>query len=131
VAGASLVAACGKGSSEPRGSVPSGQRTTASTGGGGDSVTIRLVAFNPPTLNAKATTTVTWTQKDPGSFHTVTSGTVETDAIGISSTHPDGQFDSGQLAENTTFSFTFPAPGTYPYFCSIHPATMRGEVHVN
>ena len=102
-------------------------RTSARSGA---TVSIKLVAFNPPTIDVKPGTTVTWSQQDVGSFHTVTSGTVQTDATGGSTFQLDGRFDSGRLAENQTFSFTFTEPGTYPYFCSIHPATMRGEVRV-
>jgi plastocyanin len=95
-----------------------------------NTVTIHLVAFNPPALEVARGTTVTWTQTDEGSFHTVTSGTVDTAATGATTTHTDGRFDSGQLAEGRQFTFTFSQPGTYPYFCVIHQATMRGEVRV-
>jgi plastocyanin len=30
-------------------------------------------------------------------------------------------FDSGALAKGGTFQFTAGAPGTYTYFCRIHP----------
>jgi plastocyanin len=36
-------------------------------------------------------------------------------------------FDSGRLAPSTSFAHVFPAPGTYPYICTIH-AGMAGEV---
>ncbi len=40
-----------------------------------------------------------------------------------------GVFDSGVFAPGTTFTFTFPASGTYAYHCSIHP-TMVGTITV-
>ena len=43
---------------------------------------------------------------------------------------PDGRFDSGLIETNKSFSFTFSEAGTFPYFCTLHPATMRGEVRV-
>ncbi len=89
---------------------------------------MQLIAFKPETLNIGAGATVTWTQKDPG-VHTVTSGTVDQGGGGVTKV-PDGRFDSGELATGRTFTFTFYQPGTYPYFCSVHPATMRGEVRV-
>ena len=98
-------------------------------GGSGDrEVVLELVAFSPEQLEVDAGTTVTWKQRDPGS-HTVTSGTVEQGASGVTQ-RPDGRFDSGRLATDETFEHTFTEPGTYSYFCSLHPATMRGEIRV-
>ena len=94
----------------------------------GASVTAQLIAFKPEKLTVEPGTTVTWTQKDPG-VHTVTSGTVEQGTGGVTET-PDGTFDSGDLTTGKTFEFTFDQPGTYSYFCRIHPATMRGSVQV-
>lgn len=89
---------------------------------------MELVAFMPERLEVKAGTTVTWEQHDPGT-HTVTSGTVEQGAAGVTPM-PDDLFDSGRVPTDDSFQHTFDQPGTYPYFCSLHPATMRGEVHV-
>ena len=99
-------------------------------GPAGAEVAIRLVAFNPEALEIAPGFTVTWTQTDRDSVHTVTSGTVVTGPTGAATTTSDGRFDSGRLTEDGTFSHTFADPGTYPYFCFIHPATMRGEVTV-
>jgi predicted secreted protein with PEFG-CTERM motif len=65
---------------------------------------------------------VTWSNDDTAA-HTVTSGTA---AEG-----PDGNFDSSLFMAGTTFSvkFTDYEPGTYPYFCMVHP-WMTGEVIV-
>jgi plastocyanin len=38
-------------------------------------------------------------------------------------------FDSGALDTDEKFSFTFKAPGTYPYACKVHPH-MTGTVIV-
>jgi plastocyanin len=94
----------------------------------GAKVTMKLIAFKPASLTVTPGTTVTWTQTDPG-FHTVTSGTVEQGTGGVTAM-PDGTFDSGQLATGKTFSHTFDIPGTYTYFCNVHPATMRADVQV-
>jgi plastocyanin len=91
-------------------------------------VTMRLIAFRPENLTVDAGATVTWKQEDAGA-HTVTSGTVEQGGAGVTEM-PDDRFDSGEIATGDTFEFTFNEPGTYPYFCEIHPATMRGEVRV-
>jgi plastocyanin len=93
-----------------------------------DSVVVELVAFEPERLAVEAGATVTWRQKDPGA-HTVTSGTVQQGGAGVTQ-QPDGKFDSGEIAKGNTFEFAFAKAGTYPYFCRLHPATMRGEVRV-
>ena len=56
-------------------------------------------------------------------------GTVEQGAGDVNES-ADGTFASGTLATDKTFEFEFAEPGTYPYFCEIHPATMRGEITV-
>jgi plastocyanin len=93
------------------------------------SVEMRLIALHPDHLTVKAGTTVTWHQTDAG-FHTVTSGTAKQEGGGVI-TSPDGRFDSGQIATGKAFQHAFADPGSYPYFCAIHPATMRGEITVN
>ena len=112
--------------------LPAAGACTKSTnaGGGTAAVSIRLVAYHPEGLRVPAGTSVTWTQRDPG-FHTVTSGTAVVDATGAAAMHPDGVFDSGNLATGGRFSFTFPSPGTYRYFCRVHPATMHGSITVS
>jgi plastocyanin len=101
----------------------------ASAMSSGQTVVMELIAYKPEKLDVAAGTTVTWQQNDPGA-HTVTSGTVEQGTGGVT-TAPDGTFDSGEIATGDAFEFTFDEPGTYSYFCSLHPATMRGEVRVS
>lgn len=87
----------------------------------GAAVAIQDFAFIPTPLSIPAGTTVTWTQRDTAP-HTVTSGAPgAADAGDI--------FDSLRLSQGETFSFTFDDPGTYPYFCIIHPR-MLGVVEV-
>ncbi|CAN5772337.1 hypothetical protein BH23CHL4_BH23CHL4_28180 [soil metagenome] len=71
-------------------------------------------AFAPATLQITVGDTVTWTNDDD-SDHTVTAS--------------DGLFDSGQLGEGATFSFTFDTAGEFTYFCAIHPE-MQGTIVV-
>lgn len=102
--------------------------TTADDATDGATVTMKLVAFKPESITVDAGTKVTWKQSDPG-VHTVTSGTVDQGTGGVTE-KADGTFDSGNLETGKTFSFTFDQPGTYSYFCAVHPATMRGRVQV-
>ena len=79
-------------------------------------VTIDNFAFSPPVLTVAPGTRVTWTNKDEEP-HTVMSA----DA---------GQtFKSPALDTDDKFAFTFDRPGTYKYFCSIHPH-MSGTIVV-
>jgi plastocyanin len=80
-----------------------------------DAVDISGFAFSQPDLQIAAGTTVTWTNQDSAN-HTVTSD--------------DGAFDSGQLAQGGTFSWTFDTPGTYTYHCANHP-NMTATVTVS
>jgi plastocyanin len=114
-----VLGACGGDDDDAR---PKASASSAST------VVIELVAFKPERSTVEAGTAVTWQQKDPGA-HTVTSGTVQQGGAGVTQ-QPDGRFDSGEVAQGATFRFTFAEAGTYPYFCRLHPATMRGEIQV-
>lgn len=119
---ASVAVGCGGGDSD------SDTDSTAASADAPIEVVMELVAFDPEQLEVEAGTTVTWRQTDPGA-HTVTSGTVEQGSAGVTA-QPDERFDSGNLATGETFEHTFTEPGTYPYYCEIHPATMRGEIRV-
>jgi plastocyanin len=70
-------------------------------------VSIDNFTFNPPTLRVKSGTKVTWTNKDDIPH-------------GIASSA--NTFARSQaLDTDDSFSFTFDKPGTYQYFCYIHP----------
>ena len=75
-----------------------------------DSVSIDNFTFNPPTLTVKAGTTVTWTNKDDIPH-------------GIASAN-NAFTRSKALDTDDSYSFTFTTPGTYQYFCYIHPHMM-------
>lgn len=92
-------------------------------GGGGpgtNEIWLQNIAFSPNTLTISAGTTVKWTNKD-GITHTVTSGLPGA---------PDAIFDSGNLGNGSTFSYTFNTKGTFKYYCKIHGAMMTGSVTV-
>jgi plastocyanin len=77
-------------------------------------VKIDNFTFNPQQITVKAGTTVTWTNHDDIP-HTVTSSTQA--------------FKSKVLDTDEKFSFTFTTPGSYSYFCSLHPH-MTGSIVV-
>jgi plastocyanin len=77
-------------------------------------VKIDNFSFGPVALTVAAGTTVTWTNRDDIP-HTVVS--------------TDGAFKSKVLDTDEKFSYKFAKPGTFPYFCSIHPK-MTGKIVV-
>jgi plastocyanin len=76
-------------------------------------VKIANFTFSPQTITVKAGTTVTWTNEDDIP-HTVVS---------------PPNIRSKPLDTDDKFSFTFTTPGTYKYFCSLHPH-MTGTIVV-
>jgi plastocyanin len=102
---ASLLAACSGESTD----------TTESAGGEEQRIEIADLAFDPETVTVAAGTTVTWLSADPNLPHT--------------SNSEDEVWFSGTLNEGDEFSFTFEEPGTFAYFCEVHP-TMTGSIVV-
>jgi amicyanin len=80
-----------------------------------DEVAVKIgnFTFGQRELKVKAGTTVTWTNEDDIP-HTVVS---------------QNNFRSKVLDTDGKYSFTFTTPGTYKYFCSLHPH-MTGTVIV-
>jgi plastocyanin len=92
------------------GSVLFARAQTAAAGVGIDNFT-----FNPATVTVKAGTTVTWTNRDDIPH-------------GLAATN--NAFKRSQaLDTDDSYSFTFTTPGTYQYFCYIHPH-MTGTIVV-
>jgi plastocyanin len=63
-------------------------------------------SFSPATVTVPAGTTIRWTNRDDIP-HTVVS--------------EDKTFKSKVLDTDEQFTYTFTKPGSYSYFCSIHP----------
>ncbi len=77
-------------------------------------VRIDNFTFGPDALTVPVNSTVTWLNKDDVP-HVINS--------------TDGVFRSKALDSDDKYSFTFSKPGTYEYFCSIHPK-MTGKIIV-
>jgi plastocyanin len=88
---------------------------TGNNGPAANEVSIQGMAFTPSSITVTVGTTVKWTNKE-SIVHTVTSNT--------------GIFNSGNIALNGVFSYTFNTAGSFPYHCTIHPS-MTGTVTVN
>lgn len=90
------------------------QQTKLEKINGASGVQIDNFSFVPKSLTVEAGTTVTWTNRDDIP-HVILSTAKK--------------FSSPVLDTGQTFSFRFQEPGSYPYFCKIHP-TMIGTVIV-
>jgi plastocyanin len=77
-------------------------------------VKIDNFSFTPATLSVPVGTQVTWTNRDD---------------IPHNVRNDDASIKSKVLDTDEKFSFTFSKPGTYSYFCSIHPK-MTGTIVV-
>ena len=69
--------------------------------------------FSPGILSINVGDTVEWTVTGIG--HSTASGTPN---------DPTGLWDSGFLRVDQSFKFTFNEPGTFSYFCTVHPSML-------
>jgi plastocyanin len=103
-----------KGSVDPTSGIANSDGATPVTAKDADTVaaSVQVVidnfTFNPPQLTVAVGTKVTWVNRDDVP-HTATSTT------------KPRSFDSGTLDTDDKFSHVFSAPGTYEYFCAVHP----------
>lgn len=107
-----LAAMCIGSAVEAQDATPAPTQATASA----NHVDINNFDFAPMTLTITAGTQVTWTNHDDIP-HTVVSG------------DSPPAFKSPALDTDDSFYFTFMKPGTYSYFCSVHPK-MVGSIVV-
>ena len=77
-------------------------------------VVIENFSFQPSTLTVKVGATVTWVNRDDEP-HTATA--------------TDKRFNSKTLDTGERFSMEFKTPGTYNYYCALHPH-MTGQIIV-
>lgn len=105
-----LIAVVGASAAAHRGSEGGASKATAPT-----EIKIDNFSFAPVKITVPAGTTVKWTNRDDIP-HTVVSEDNKT-------------FKSEVLDTNQEFTHTFSKPGTYRYFCSLHPR-MEAEIVV-
>ncbi len=77
-------------------------------------VVIENFSFQPASLTVKAGTKVTWVNRDD---------------VPHTATDTDKRFNSKTLDTDDQFAFTFEQPGTYNYYCALHPK-MTGQIIV-
>jgi len=100
---------------EPPPKQSAGATQISSNGVASAQVTIETLKYSPETIEIKKGDTVKWTNNDLAP-HTVTSQAGDT-------------FNSGSIDPDSSWSYTFSQPGTFPYYCTFHPE-MKGTVSV-
>jgi len=88
----------------------------------GNTITIRDFTFTPQTITVKTGEIVRWENNEPDQNY----------VHRIVFTDPSGniiKYDSSVLSPGQSWSQKFTAPGTYTYYCKIHPQ-MTGTVIV-
>jgi plastocyanin len=75
---------------------------------GASIVYITAFAYVPPTVHVKAGQSVAWVNCEP-------------DATPHTATDDAGAYDSGSLITPEAYVRSFPAAGTFPYHCALHP----------
>lgn len=99
---------------------PDNTTATVNIGQGGNRFVDTTSGTNTTTIPVNTTVSWNWVN----GVHSTTSGTCS------GSCTPDGIWDSQQNSVGNTFMRVFNQVGTYPYFCSVHGAMMRGTVIV-
>jgi plastocyanin len=77
-------------------------------------VTMDAVAYKPDVVDVKVGDSVVWVNKD---------------FIPHTATSTEKGFDSGQILQDKSWTFTAKAKGDFPYVCTFHP-TMKGTLRV-
>ncbi|MGV9294322.1 cupredoxin domain-containing protein [Amycolatopsis sp. NPDC003676] len=89
---------------------------TAPAAAATQTVMMQDYAYSPASLTVHVGDTVTWIQHDTAPHDVVT-------------TSAPVAFRSPQLSQGQSWNYTFRTPGTYSYYCSVHP-DMRAQVIV-
>lgn len=83
-------------------------------GGMTNTVDIKSMDYKPGNLQVPAGAAITF---------------VNHDSVPHSATARDGSWDTGLLKKSESKTLTFDKPGTYAYYCTLHPA-MKARIEV-
>ncbi|MBZ5591788.1 MAG: metallophosphoesterase [Acidobacteriia bacterium] len=92
-----------------------GAATATAAAGSASQINIDNFSFSPGVSTVPAGTNVTWTNHDDIPHNVIST---------------EKHFASPVLETDQSFSFRFEKPGSYPYYCSIHPK-MTGKLVVS
>ena len=130
-------AGCAGGSGDPP-QAKSPQTWSVSTGGSEQAEAIQALDFYPDAITIHAGDSVTWsnptsiphTVSIPVAGQTPPPGPPNPAPVGRNVFDNSGYISSGFITKAKTYSVMFPRPGTYAYYCIVHPPEMTGEIVV-
>jgi plastocyanin len=108
VSSAILSSGCNVGNGEVKSEPTASAKPDAKAPSSIQNIHIDNFTFDPKTVTITPGTKVIWTNRDDVP-HTATS------------TAKPKAFDSGTLDTDQTFEYVFSKPGTYEYYCAVHP----------
>ncbi len=85
------------------------QQNTGTPVTGVSHMAMRNSMYQYTNMHVRVGTTVTWMNQD---------------SISHSITFKNGMMDSGLLVQGQSFSYMFNTPGTYQYYCTVHPSMV-------
>lgn len=95
-------------------------------------VAVEHISFQPAVIRVTAGTALTWTNRDVQVTHTITSGIAGDKGIpGVDEgrpNEPDGIFTGELDGAGSRFTFTFDDPGSFDYFCEVHPVMTASVI---
>src|ERR1700682_1215822 len=131
-----FVAGCSATGSSPQ--KPRPQGWTVNAGGSEQSEAIQALDYYPNSITIHAGDTITWTNPT-GIPHTISipqagqsppPGPPNPAPVGGNVFDNSAYISSGFLPKSKTYSVKFTVPGTYAYYCLVHPPEMTSTVVV-
>jgi plastocyanin len=108
------------------------------TGGSAQSEAVQALDFYPNSITIHAGDTVTWTNftsiphtvSIPPAGQSPPPGRPNPAPVGGTIFDNSAYISSGFLLNGQTYAVTFSTPGTYAYYCMVHPPEMTGQIVV-
>lgn len=132
------LAACGAGGSPGSPPADPPQTWNVTTGGSQSAQAIQALDFYPDTITIHSGDTVTWsntvsiphTVSIPQAGQTPPPGPPNPAQVGGNVFDNSGYISSGFITKGKSYSVRFTRPGTYAYYCIVHPPEMTGTIVV-
>ena len=133
-----VLAACGGGGSSTGMPPDPPQTWNVATGGSELSQAIQALDFYPNTITIHSGDTITWTNPTsiphtvsiPKAGQTPPPGPPNPAQVGGNLFDNSAYISSGFITKGKTYSVKFTRPGTYAYYCVVHPPEMTGTIVV-
>jgi plastocyanin len=115
-----VISGCGSGAATPSSPTTTGSNATPSNHPTNATVRLQNIAIHPSLVTIQQGSTVTWQWLD---------GHIDT-SHNVTSLPGGPQFKASGTRQSGSYSIRFTKPGKYLYECTLHPASMQGEIVV-